>query len=529
MVEQLSGTTPSEYASILRRRWLWVVLVLGLAMLAGGVYLAVAPKVYSATASVLVTPSIGLDAANSASGRTSADVNLDTEAQIVQSTPVASAAAKLLRTEDSPANLVESVSVSVPANTTVLAISYQAPTATAAMEGAHAFAQAYLDLRQAQAKGSVATQIAAIEAQISAQQKQLREVSARIAEAASNSPDRAADEAQRAVLVNQIQALNARLLPLNTTDVTAGAILTDAMLPTAPTSPDRFIVLGSALALGLLLGLGLALLVDRADRRVRRRSDVTALGLEVLIAGSRAARNPVLVTPATKEYAFYSELRVMVLAGLESGRGTVMLAPVGISQAGGVAAANLAATAARSGLATVLVATEPNSVAARLLGAGGEGPTLALALRGERLQPPVAQRGWPAVLPAGAAVQLAAEQAQGPALERVFAQLREHFELIILEAPAVEDSPLGLTFAGVSDAVVLVVQQRRTSRAGLAEAARRLRTSGARILGTVLLDPGPRRSPAVAPDVLRPAADGSDPAETPRVHVRSSRGPATRP
>ena len=55
-----------------------------------------------------------------------APVNLDTEAQLVGSGAVAAKAAALLRTARSPIDLAKDVSVEVPANTTVLVITFQA-------------------------------------------------------------------------------------------------------------------------------------------------------------------------------------------------------------------------------------------------------------------------------------------------------------------------------------------------------------------------------------------------------------------
>src|SRR5205823_3616760 len=92
-------------------------------------------------------------------GRTKSDINLDTEAQLVASTPVATEAAKLLRTKTSPDSLAANVTVEVPPNTSVLTITYAADTAKAAQAASHSFAQAYLQNRQDSATADLTNQL----------------------------------------------------------------------------------------------------------------------------------------------------------------------------------------------------------------------------------------------------------------------------------------------------------------------------------------------------------------------------------
>jgi uncharacterized protein involved in exopolysaccharide biosynthesis/Mrp family chromosome partitioning ATPase len=520
VVERPTESTAADYASIFRQRFKWIILVLVVVILAAFGYLLVAPKTYASTASVLVTPSIGLNAGNSSTGRTSGDVNLDTEAQIVKSTPVALAAAKLLRSTASPVDLVAQVAVSVPANTTVLSITFSDATPIGAREGAHAFAQGYLDTRKAAAQANVDAQIDSIQAQVTSVNKQLRDVAGRIADAPANSPDRASDEALRSVLSSQLQSLNAQLVPLTTTAVSAGSILTDAQLPSAPVSPDRMLVLGSALALALVLALGVALLVDRLDRRVRRPDDVIATGLDVIVSGLGAARSASLVAPSTRDSALYAELRVPVFASLVGTRGAVLVAPVGGAVGGSVVAANLAASIARTGVATILVSTYPSSVAPRVLGAGEDGPTLASALKGQFAEVRPGRGGMPAVLLAGEDLPHVSDRLQGASMEKLLMRLHEMFDVVVFDVPSLDNDPMGLVLSPVSDSLLFVVEERRTYRAALRDAVHRVRGTGTRVLGAALLSTGPRRNPPTPPPVtnrlswwteaagVRPDADG---------------------
>src|SRR3954453_8588194 len=147
----------SHYLGVFRRHW-WIALVATAAGLGGGAALTRAlPKVYESSTSVLVQ-AVDQDT-NAQGGRTKGTVNLDTEAQLVGSGAVAVKAAALLRTPRSPIELAKDVSVEVPANTTVLVITFQADTPQGAQAGWHAFAEAYLRNREETAQSGLDQQI----------------------------------------------------------------------------------------------------------------------------------------------------------------------------------------------------------------------------------------------------------------------------------------------------------------------------------------------------------------------------------
>jgi len=118
-----TGAGPLElvdYVGVLRRRR-WVVLVaVCVGLLAGGVVVALVPKAYTASASVYVAALASEN--NQATGTTTGTVDMDDQAQIVQSQAVAQTAANLLGHSLSAQAVRGALSVSVPANTTVLDI-----------------------------------------------------------------------------------------------------------------------------------------------------------------------------------------------------------------------------------------------------------------------------------------------------------------------------------------------------------------------------------------------------------------------
>ena len=147
------GTDLADHLSLLRRRWL---LFLGL-LLAGGTaglaLLRVTPPAYTATTQVLVAPVGVQEQSNQVTNRQREPLNLDTEAQIAQSSVVATKAAKELKT-----STPEPVEVSVPPNSAVLWISFTAADPAVAAAQSRAYAQAYLANRTESAQATMTAQ-----------------------------------------------------------------------------------------------------------------------------------------------------------------------------------------------------------------------------------------------------------------------------------------------------------------------------------------------------------------------------------
>ncbi|HEU5110205.1 MAG TPA: Wzz/FepE/Etk N-terminal domain-containing protein, partial [Micromonosporaceae bacterium] len=138
------GPTLMSYLRWLRRRW-WILLLAAFIGAGCGLLLTqVQPRSYIAKTSIVVRQ-VGADA------NPNAKVNLDTEAQVGRSLVVAERARGLMATGVPADELVKYVVITVPPNSQVLDIAFEAGTPREAQSGSHAFAQAYLDLRAATA------------------------------------------------------------------------------------------------------------------------------------------------------------------------------------------------------------------------------------------------------------------------------------------------------------------------------------------------------------------------------------------
>ncbi|MEV0460540.1 Wzz/FepE/Etk N-terminal domain-containing protein [Catellatospora methionotrophica] len=355
-----------DYVGWLARRWWLVALAVAIGAIGGLGVAATQPKVYVSETKVLVMQ-VGQD--------TTVKVNLDTESQVVRSTTVGSAAKNLINTDTPVEELVSRVTVTVPANTSVLSITFDAPTVAEAQRGSQAFAQAYLDQRAAEAQKNVDVQGAAMRDEIAGLTKQLDEVAAQLVGLAANSADRQKAVQKQQILTAQINTLNSRLIPLLATTVKPGNILSAATKPTSPAKPDMMLYLVSGVAIGLLLGLAGALVLDRMDSRIYHsrqipyRNDVPVL---MEVQRGRGAAVADAASALGREFSLLRNVLRVAAGAARGGRPSATDALLICGAAPGPAVefvvANLAAAFARSGERVVIVCTDSTSHLPDLLG-----------------------------------------------------------------------------------------------------------------------------------------------------------------
>ncbi len=365
-----SGT--SALGLLMRRGWIAIVLFTVLGIVGGALLTVASTKMYTASADVLVTATGVEDNTTQANARTNGTINLDTEAQLVQSATVATRAQALLSGgQITVAKLMKNVAVSVPANTEVLRIAYTAPSAVGAQSAAHAFAQAYLDDRSATAQGQLKAQNTTVTGNITALTATLKALSTTIASLPDTSADKAFDEAQRSLLTSQISALNQQLIQIQTTSVTPGRLLTDAVVPSSPSSPSAPLDLGAGAAVGLLIGLLVAWLRITHRRKVRRADELSYdTGLRVVSVIDSLRPNVVeeMGTPAAETYRRLLNLTASAV-GTDS---TLLVAGVRTSSVASAVVNNLAVASRRRGLSATVIRISDGG-AAKVLTPGDAG------------------------------------------------------------------------------------------------------------------------------------------------------------
>ncbi len=433
------------------------VTLLGAALALGWSFFIVTPTYVSKT-EVLVQPAAAPAFERAASG--GADVNPGHERELVHSAGVAQMVRRRLGTTATVAELGRRVGVSVVGGTRILDLTFQAPSAAEARQGAEAYAAAYLELKRQQVEAVQDQRRDAIRSALAPLEDDLAGARERLGEVAPVSGEGAAARAAVDDLSAQAGPYRENLAEtdvINPTDV--GAVVSPATRPARPVRPRPLLDSLLGAALGLAAGGALAFGRARLDRRLLGRADLEEhLGAPVLATVPRVRRRrpgapPVAVEqPDSRASDAYRALRVrlLALAGKRPLRTVLVAGPAGETGATAVAA-HLAASLAEAGKEVTLVA------------AGSSAAEAAGAL------PPEEMRG-------------------------LLAELGEGSDLVVVEGPPVLDTAECLALAPLVDAVLVVAAVHTTTRDDVVLARQQLDQVGADVVGGVLSNartPGP--------------------------------------
>jgi capsular polysaccharide biosynthesis protein len=490
---------PGDYLEILRRRW-WIVLVCAaLGLLAAGAYVKTAPKVYTATASVSVQANAANSAPVSGSRTSGGSINMDSQAQVVQSVSTAAIAGKTMHSTLTASQLSKKVSVTVPANSAILAIACHMPSGAEAAACAQAFANAYLASEAAAATKQLNGTLTGLQARVTVLGQDEAKLAAKILVLPQNSTQRAtaqsslkADNSESSSLSHQVGVVQGELQ----SDVSAGTILGAVAIPSSPTSPQALLILPSGLLVGLLIGLVAAFLVDRRDKRIHGARDIERyLDLPVMLSVSakKHGTQPSLVGPRSRTGQAFAELAHGTSAALGEGNHVLVVAGTSAGPGGGVTAANLAAALARTHSEVALVCADLHASVIPELFHLGQGRGLAEVLGGNATVSEVARR--PADFPRlrvvtpGVDTSFALYNFQHDATRDLIAELRRSYPFVVIEAQASGEGGDTFALAEFADAALIAVEVGKTRRIEVAECLRRLDRLRTTVLGAILIPP----------------------------------------
>ena len=298
-----------------------------------------------------------------------------------------------------------------------------------------------------------------------------------------------------------------------------------ADVPYAPVLTASALKLALGLALGLLVGLVLAFLLEALNTSIRRPEDLEAVlhlpGLAVIprISGGSAGRSRLrrllgagkqagtqIGSPMSGDHTFsigIEAFRNLRTSLIWSDGGETLKTLVVTSAAPGegktLTAANLAVTLAYDGLRVLLVDCDirrprvhglfrmprsPGLMEVLIASNGVGGPSaLPAAIRETSV------KGL-SVLPCGALPSNAAHLLSGTRMRILLQELREQYDIIVLDTPPVLATADAGIVASLTDGVLLVVRAGTTDRNAAQRAYQQLANVGARVVGTVLNDPG---------------------------------------
>jgi capsular exopolysaccharide synthesis family protein len=282
-------------------------------------------------------------------------------------------------------------------------------------------------------------------------------------------------------------------------------LITSALLPTSPSSPNYLVDILAALVVGLGLGIGTAAIRDHLDDRIRGPFDAEAETGAPVLALVPAFR-PVWPDPASALAIVwnadsvvaegYLSLRTRVIAAAAARGARTLLITSPAWERRSMVAANLAVALAQSGRRTILVCADLRwGDSHELLEVANDvGLTTLLNRQTDlltTLQVP-AVHGM-RVLPPGPLPRDPAELLQRPALRTVLDQLRSHVDFVVIDAPPVLATPDTGPPARLAEMILLVGDGRKSTRAHLQAAVHELGDAADKLIGCVLYNVGYRR------------------------------------
>jgi polysaccharide biosynthesis transport protein len=472
--------TPALNGSLLwRRRW---TVLTATAIVAAAALFASSSRtpIYTSTAQVLVgmLPQAGVDV----------QPNMDNEKRIAGSLSVAQQVAAEYRFGVPPDVMLNSLSVDVPVNTDILAITYAHPDPHVAEVRAQAFADTYVKFRTAAADEQLALRKQRTANAIAHLQQQLEDVEQRATSGQVNPQLQTVLNAEAASFVAQLGARQQDMQALRETPNSFQCrVIAAAQLSTSPARPNHLVDGAVGILVGLLLGLGLAFAQDRIDRRPRSTSEIEEL-LAVPVLGSV----PVAAQGRAVPPAPYRQLaaRIVLAAGAEPRR--LAIAHCTSRQRGRVAVVEVArAWASRhasiDGKPVVVVRADGDAPAPEDDPRGRPGLSDLLRDRRDLFGMGIEVEGGVVVVPLGT---LPLRPEDLVPITRIRAALDRTAELgtpVIIDAPPVLSGLAGEMLPAAADAVVIVVDPRSVTRDEIVAVRSALDQASAPLVGLVIV------------------------------------------
>lgn len=509
-----------DYLAVLRRRRWLIVSVLVLSVVVAWAYASAQPPLYEARAELALAPVRPVEDAAVQDARTLSASAVETERLTLLSRPVADRVAEDLGLPDHR-SATEGVRVEAVRDAGVLRIVVADPDPAFAAARADAFADAYLAERRDRFIDDLLAARANLEARAEGLRASIAELDAQISDIEDEDGTGALTIQRDALLAQLGQSLGqaAQLGDASQSITGGGTVLNPAEVPGLPVSPRPLLATGLGLAVGLVLGLGLAFARDYFDDVVRDESVFKRAtgGLPVLgrIPSFSAPADERLVSiadphsPASEGYRELSAaVRFLLTAQQELGDrddadrpsagGRSLLVVSGSAGEGKTAtAANLSVAAAWVGLRVVLVDADLRkaSVGSRF-GLGHAAGLTDVLLSGAHVGDYLLDVGVEnlRVLQAGTVPPNPAALLASPSMRRVEAELRSSTDLVIYDSPAVLAVSDALELGRFVDLAIIVGRHAFTSRRSLQAAVERLEQVATPLAGSVFNDSAMRES-----------------------------------
>jgi polysaccharide biosynthesis transport protein len=512
--------------TIARRNWVLLLICFLTVPAAALAYSLLQTPQYTASASLLF-------------GSTSLDQRLQSSANTEESDPIRVAATNLklvslrrisvltaeaLAQPDLTADEVsEKVTVNPEGESDLVSVEATDESPEFAAELANTFARQYIAFRRNSDRAKVARAQDLIDSQLAALSTEER---------ASEVGDRLEEKKRQLEVVGALQTGNAELVQ-------------PAVAPDSPSSPQtqRNIALG--VLLGLFLGIGLALLREQLDRRVRDIEDVEdVFGMPVLGTIPQSRNIPKLgpgfeLAPTGMEGEAFRMLRANLrYFNVDREINTILITSAAPQDGKTTVSVNIALADARAGERVLLIEGDlRRPTVAEKLGVTSSDSGLSLVLAGAR-KPEDAIESFHGVdvLPAGPLPPNPAELIESKRMQDLVAWAEREYDRVIIDTPPAAVVADALSLFSQVGGVVIITRLQQSPRSAAEHLRDQLANTGAPVLGIVVNGvPAPPESSYYRPQEISKSFEASattdptadEPSKAPTVSNSADRPPSS--
>jgi polysaccharide biosynthesis transport protein len=505
-VSQLTGDRVeldlSVFLRILRRRW-WALILIPI-LVAGSAYLASSGETprYRSNAQVLLAPT-GVASILNASGEASSNPAraLADQISVIQGDQITKAVKSTLGFTPPP------IAASASSTDDIINLSATSTNAKQSAAAVNGYANAYLKYLQSTGSTANAAAQAELQQQINAAQSELNSLDTAVAAqptAAAMSQLLATQAAERSPIENQITSEDSQLSQLQAAaalDQSGAQLIHRATVPAVPylPNPKRDSALG--LAVGLMLALGLAFLLDYLDNRIRGKEDLERSSTPIPVVGMIPVqpewRDTDLATvvsvdkPSSGSAEAYRKLRTSIqFLSLDRSMHTLQVTSPMTSEGKTTTVVNLAVALARAGQTVIVVDCDLRRPRVhQFLGVEPE-PGFTSVLLGE-IPLSGALHRVPAIdglrcLSSGPVPLNPSELLSGRRAIELFEALKADSDFVLIDSPPVLPVSDATVIATRVDATLVVVKDNTTLRKHLTRSLELLHQIDAVVIGTVL-------------------------------------------
>ena len=432
----------TRYVRVLRQR-LWIIIVCPIvAALVAGIVSFLLPPVYEAQVSLLVRPSQPLASTDPTIAALTSDQISRTYASLMTQHPLLQSVSSELGLSIRPEDLAKEITVTPQPNTTILDVAVK-------------------DTNPALARDLANHLTAALIAEVKGFQQ------------------------QETSLPNSRTGDN--LL-----------VVSPAVLPDRPVSPNKTLNVAIAFAAGLLLAIGLVFLLDYLDQSIKTEEELTerlgliSMGHLLFVPAGKGKRGELVALDAQSHAseAFKALRTSLLFSTIDQELKEIVVTSAEVGEGKSRTAANLAIVLAEAGHKTLLVDADfrrpsQHVIFGKIRNVGLSNLIVQDAAESEAITAVEAVPNlW--LLTSGPTPPNPSELLGSGRMRELMAKLRGYFTYVVVDTPPVNAVTDASILAAAASGTVLVVEQGRTTFPALKHAKEMLDRVGARTLGAVM-------------------------------------------